>query len=78
MANGFRDEHERRVIDKAVMTIAIARKSHTQIEDDADDFDAALNALCEKWYEEFKDKDEVEMAEFLLRQNNGKGGEVNG
>ena len=66
MANGFRDEQERRTIDKAVMTIAIARKSHTQIEGNEDEFDAALNALCEKWYEELKDKDEVEMAEFLF------------
>lgn len=66
MMNGFRDENERKTIDEAVMTIAIGRKSHAQVEGNEEEFDAALNELCEKWFKEFEHKSEEEMAEFLL------------
>lgn len=68
MTNAFRDENERRVIDEAVMTIAVGRKSHAQIEGNEEEFDAALNELCDKWFKEFEHKTEEEMAAFLLYQ----------
>ena len=66
MTNKFRDEAELEVVEKAVKTIAIARKSHQIIEDNVEEFDAALNELCEKWYKEFEHKTNAEMAMFLL------------
>ena len=62
------NEEEFMAINEAVMTIAVARKTHTLLVDNVEEFDVALNELCDKWYEELKDKDEAGMAEFLLRR----------
>lgn len=68
MPNVFMNEEEFMAINEAVMTIAVARKTHTLLVDNVEEFDVALNELCDKWYEELKDKDEAGMAEFLLRR----------
>lgn len=68
MSNVFMNEEEFMAINEAVMTIAVARKTHTLLVDNVEEFDVALNELCDKWYEELKDKDEAGMAEFLLRR----------
>lgn len=68
MTNAFMNEEEFMAINEAVMTIAVARKTHTLLVDNVEEFDVALNELCDKWYEELKDKDEAGMAEFLLRR----------
>lgn len=68
MPSVFMDEEEFMAINEAVMTIAVARKTHTLLVDNVEEFDVALNELCDKWYEELKDKDEAGMAEFLLRR----------
>ena len=68
MPNVFMNEEEFMAINEAVMTIAVARKTHTLLVDNVEEFDVDLNELCDKWYEELKDKDEAGMAEFLLRR----------
>ena len=68
MPNVFMNEEEFMAINEAVMTIAVARKTHTLLVNNVEEFDVALNELCDKWYEELKDKDEAGMAEFLLRR----------
>lgn len=68
MSNVFMNEEEFMAINEAVLTIAVARKTHTLLVDNVEEFDVALNELCDKWYEELKDKDEAGMAEFLLRR----------
>lgn len=68
MPSVFMNEEEFMAINEAVMTIAVARKTHTLLVDNVEEFDVALNELCDKWYEELKDKDEAGMAEFLLRR----------
>lgn len=68
MPSVFMNEEEFMAVNEAVMTIAVARKSHALLVDNVEEFDVALNELCDKWYEELKDKDEAEMAEFLLRR----------
>lgn len=68
MPRVFMNEEEFMAVNEAVMTIAVARKTHTLLVDNVEEFDVALNELCDKWYEELKDKDEAGMAEFLLRR----------
>lgn len=68
MPSVLMNEEEFMAVNEAVMTIAVARKSHALLVDNVEEFDVALNELCDKWYEELKDKDEAEMAEFLLRR----------
>lgn len=68
MPSVFMNEEEFMAVNEAVMTIAVARKSHALLMDNVEEFDVALNELCDKWYEELKDKDEAGMAEFLLRR----------
>ena len=68
MPSVFMNEEEFMAINEAVMTIAVARKTHTLLVNNVEEFDVALNELCDKWYEELKDKDEAGMAEFLLRR----------
>ena len=68
MPNVFMNEEEFMAINEAVMTIAVARKTRTLLVGDEEEFDIALNELCDKWYGELKDKDEAGMAEFLLRR----------
>ena len=68
MPSVFMNEEEFMAINEAVLTIAVARKTHTLLVDNVEEFDVALNELCNKWYEELKDKDEAGMAEFLLRR----------
>lgn len=68
MPSVFMNEEEFVAVNEAVMTIAVARKSHALLVDNVEEFDVALNELCDKWYEELKDKDEAGMAEFLLHR----------
>ena len=68
MPSVFMNEEEFMAVNEAVMTIAVARKSHALLVDNVEEFDVALNELCDKWHEELKDKDEAGMAEFLLRR----------
>lgn len=68
MANAFMNEEEFMAINEAVMTIAVARKTHALLKGDESEFDIALNELCDKWYGELKDKDEKGMTEFMLRR----------
>lgn len=72
MTNGFRDALEFEVVEKAVKTIAIARKSHQQIEGNEADFDAALNELCEKWYKKLEHMSATDMALFLVGEMLGE------
>ena len=57
MLNVFMNEEEFMAINEAVMTIAVARKSHALLVGDVEEFDIALKELCDKWYGELKDKD---------------------